>query len=128
MASKSRGAAIGIWILTALLALLYLSAGASKLAGAQIHVEHFAGWGYPDWFRLVVGAIEVAGGIGLLMPNLAFYAASLLGLNMLGAAYTELFRGTPARAIFPFVLFCLLVLLASLRRRVAVGPSAPAIA
>lgn len=40
----SRAGPIVLWVLSALLAVLYLAAGGSKLAGAQQHVEHFAKW------------------------------------------------------------------------------------
>ena len=46
-----------------------------KLAGAEAHVRHFVTWGYPDWFRLVVGAIEVTSAVLLLVPRLAFFGA-----------------------------------------------------
>ena len=44
-----------------LLGLAFLGAGGSKLAGAQMHVENFARWGYPAWFQYVTGLIEVLG-------------------------------------------------------------------
>lgn len=109
-----RGAAV-TWVVSGLLAALYLFAGGTKLAGMPMHVEHFAHWGYSDWFRLVVGAWEVVFGILLLVPSLAFYAASGLALGMLGAVYTEVFRGDPPRALFPLVLLGILIVLVRLR-------------
>lgn len=121
MATTDRIKVTAVWILSGLLGLLYLFAGGTKLAGMQTHVEHFARWGYPDWFRLVVGTIEVVCGAALLVPGLAFYAAVALGMNMLGAIYTELFRGEPPRAAFPLVLLLLLAVVAYARRPAAMG-------
>jgi uncharacterized membrane protein YphA (DoxX/SURF4 family) len=112
---RSRGAAVAVQVVSALMAALYLLAGGTKLGGMAMHVEHFAEWGYPSWFRLFVGAWEVTFGVLLLVPNLAFYAASALALDMLGALYTELFRGDPPRAVFPLVLLGILVALIRLR-------------
>lgn len=116
MAARGRGREIAVWVVSGLLALLFVFSGGTKLAGMPMHVEHFAHWGYPDWFRLVVGAVEVVFGVGLLLPRVAFVAAIVLCVNMAGAVYTELFRGDPATALFPLVLLVLLVGVASVRR------------
>ncbi len=121
MADTDRIKTTAVWILSGLLALLYLFAGATKLAGMQMHVEHFAHWGYPDWFRLVVGATEVIFGAALLVLQVAFYGAVALGIDMVGAMYTELFRGEPPRAAFPLVLLLLLAVVAYARRPATVG-------
>lgn len=106
-----------IWkALTILLGVLFLFAGGTKLIGTQMHLEHFAQWGYPTWFRVFVGAWEVAFGLLLLVPRSTFYAAVFLAIGMIGAVYTEAFRGTPSMAITPAVLLLLLVLVAYRRR------------
>jgi len=114
----SRKAATALWILTGLLSALYLFAGGTKLMGLQMHVEHFAQWGYPPWFRLFVGAWEVTSAVLLLIPRASFYGAVLLVVAMIGAVYTELFRGQPAMAITPAILLALASLIAYLRRPV----------
>jgi putative oxidoreductase len=83
---------IGIWVLSALLAFIFLIAGVPKLAGAEGHVRHFVTWGYPDWFRLVVGAVETVSAGLLLVPRLAFYGALGIVAIMAGATYTHLVR------------------------------------
>jgi putative oxidoreductase len=106
-----------IWrTLTLLLGVLFLFAGGTKLIGTQMHVEHFALWGYPSWFRVFVGAWEVGCGLLLLVPRYSFYAAVCLVVAMIGAVYTEAFRGTPAMALTPAVLLVLLTLVAYRRR------------
>jgi len=112
---RSRGAAVAVWVVSALMTALFLFAGGTKLAGMAMHVEHFAHWGYPGWFRQFVGAWEVIFAALLLVPSLAFYAASALALGMLGAIYTELFRGDPPRALFPLVVLGILVVVIRVR-------------
>jgi len=116
MNRASRKTATALWILTGLLGALYLFAGGTKLMGMQMHVEHFAQWGYPQWFRLFVGAWEVTSAVLLLIPRVSFYGAVLLVLAMIGAAYTELFRGQPVMAITPAILLALVSVIAYLRR------------
>lgn len=111
----SRGRAVAVWVVSGLMTALYLFAGGTKLVGMPMHIEHFAHWGYPDWFRLFVGIWEVVFGTLLLVPSLAFYAAGALSLGMIGAVYTEVFRGDPPRALFPLVLLGILIVLVRAR-------------
>lgn len=120
MAVVARRATWPVLGLSGLLVLLFLSAGTTKLIGMQMHVEHFAKWGYPDWFRLVIGAVEVVGAVLLLVPKMAFYAACVLAVQMLGAAYTHLVNDEAANAPFPLVLFALLAYIAYARRPVSI--------
>ena len=53
----------------------------------------FRTWGYPDGFYLVIGAVEVIGGIALLIPRVASYSAIMLAIVMIGAAATQILRG-----------------------------------
>ncbi|MFO1535786.1 MAG: DoxX family protein [Thermoplasmatota archaeon] len=92
-----------------LLALAFLASGGSKLANADSSSglpfgQQFVAWGYPAWARFVVGAAEVAGAIGLLVPATRFYASGSLTLLMLGAITTHLRVGEAAYAPFPLAL------------------------
>ena len=91
-------------VLGVVVGVFFLFAGGSKLAGMPPHPEHFAAWGYPDWFRLFVGAWEVAFGGLFLQPAYALYAGAGLGVGMIGAILTELTRGDAPRALFPLVV------------------------
>jgi putative oxidoreductase len=82
----------GTWILTLLLAALMVGPGWQKFTGPTWE-RMFRTWGYPDGFYLVIGAIEVAGGILLLIPRTASYSAIVLAIVMLGAAATQVTRG-----------------------------------
>ncbi|HYJ66457.1 MAG TPA: DoxX family protein [Nocardioidaceae bacterium] len=89
-ASASRRArTIGGWTVRIVLAVQFASAGLMKLAGTQVMVDLFADIGIGQWFRLVVGALELAGAIGLLVPRLAWLAALGLAGVMAGAVVTN---------------------------------------
>ena len=76
-----------VWLLTILGGLAMFSAGLSKFLSTNWQVR-FTGWGYPAWFALVIGALEIGGAIALFIPRLALYAAMLLAAIMVGAVYT----------------------------------------
>jgi uncharacterized membrane protein YphA (DoxX/SURF4 family) len=101
--------AIGLWSLSVLLALLFLMSGASKLAGAEVHVRNFARWGYPEWFRNLVGVVEATSAVLLLVPRAAFFGATGLAAVMVGATYTHLFRVTGEGRMAGFTLLLLLL-------------------
>ena len=106
---------IATLVLSGLLALLYVGAGVPKVVGVESAVTGFQSMGYPAWFRVVIGVIEIGGGVALLIPRLAFYGAGALGVVMIGAAYTLVVHGEPGIAI-PIVCLLLLATLAYLRR------------
>ena len=77
-----------------------------KVGGTAQMVELFDKVGLGQWFRYLTGLLEVAGGIGLLIPRYAFYAAILLVIVMIGAIITHVavVGGSPAPAASLFVL------------------------
>ncbi len=54
-------------------------------------VDMFADIGAGQWLRYLVGALEVAGGVGLLIPALAGLARSRVGALLAGATITDQF-------------------------------------
>jgi putative oxidoreductase len=119
MASKAR--TIVLWVLSALLALLFLLSGSGKLANGETagglrFDEQFEAWGLPAWARFPVGLAEVAGAVGLLVPRLRFFAAAGLTLLMAGAVATHLRIGESALAAIPLALGALTATAAWLAR------------
>jgi putative oxidoreductase len=80
-----------LWVLQALLALQFAMAALAKMGGDPTMVEMFATIGIGQWFRYVIGALEIAGAIGLLIPRLSGLAALGLVCLMVGASLTNLF-------------------------------------
>jgi putative oxidoreductase len=105
-ANSGKVRVVTMWILSVLLALAFLGAGGAKLAGAAAMVELFDKVGRGQWFRYFTGLLEVAGGIGLLIPRYAFYAAGLLAIVMVGAiiAHLTVLGTSPAAPVVLLVL------------------------
>ena len=100
---------IGTWLLTGLLALAFLGAGGSKLAGAEQMVNNFNEMGLPIWFLYVTGAIEVAAAVLLLIPRTSPIGAGLLIPTMIGAVLAHVVSGHPIGQAVPAAVLGLLV-------------------
>jgi uncharacterized membrane protein YphA (DoxX/SURF4 family) len=115
--SKARVAgAVLLWAITIFLALVCLRSGVTKLPADGFWVRDFRRWGYPGWFRVAVGAAELAACALLLVPRLASYGAALFAAVMLGAIYTHAAHGETVRLPFNVVLFALSVAVLYARR------------
>jgi uncharacterized membrane protein YphA (DoxX/SURF4 family) len=90
-APAARSVNVVLWALQAVLALQFAGGGLAKLAGSPELVDLFANIGAGQWLRYVVGALEVAGAVGLLVPRLSRLAALGLAALMVGATVTNLF-------------------------------------
>ena len=106
---------IALWILQAVLALMFAMAGLAKVVGDAAMVEMFATIGIGQWFRYVVGALEIAGAVGVLVPRLSGLAALGLACLMTGATLTNLFV-LGASPLLPLVLLLVSALVARGRR------------
>ena len=80
-----------MWALQALLAFQFVGGGFLKVSGDPTMVEMFANIGVGLWFRYVVGALEIAGGVGVLIPPLSGLAALGLVCLTVGATLTNVF-------------------------------------
>jgi putative oxidoreductase len=113
----SKAARIGVWILSIVLAFVFLMAGVPKLLGQPGHVRGFAHWGYPDWFRITIGVMELTAVVLLLLGRTAAFGAILIIVVMLGAWATHLlFDGgrNMTSEVVPLVLASILLVI---RRR-----------
>jgi uncharacterized membrane protein YphA (DoxX/SURF4 family) len=90
-APAARPRNLALWVLQLVLAVQFAGGGLAKLAGSPELVDLFASIGAGQWLRYVVGALEVAGAVGLLVPRLSGLAALGLAALMVGATVTNLF-------------------------------------
>jgi putative oxidoreductase len=109
---------IPIIVVQVALGLLFVSIGSMTVAGRKMFVENFRRFGYPQWFRIVTGSLEVLGGLGLLigiwLPWLAALASAGLTLVMLGAVVTEVRTREPLqKIILPTVMGTLAIVVAA---------------
>ncbi|GAA4943197.1 DoxX-like protein [Actinomycetospora succinea] len=115
--SRTRPATVALWTLQVLLGLMFIvGSGAPKLFGEAYAVQIFSDLGTGQWLRVVVGVLEVAGGIGLLVPRLAGLAASCLVALMVGATGAQLFFLSEGFWYTPVILGILLGVVAWVRR------------
>ncbi|SFQ98182.1 DoxX family protein [Poseidonocella sedimentorum] len=99
----NKGWTIGLWIAQALLAAMFLMAGATKLtSGSADLVAMGMGWAENAPFLLIkfIGLAEVAGALGLIlpaatriMPGLTTLAAAGLAVIMVLASGLHIIRG-----------------------------------
>jgi hypothetical protein len=121
---------IALWIVQGLLAALFLFAGGIKFT---IPFEEMTvPGGIPGEFILFIGAAEVLGALGLILPGLtkirpsltplaaAGLAIIMIGATVLALAFPELVGGgDPSLASIPFVIGLLTAFVAYGRYRVA---------
>ena len=100
---RGRASLIALWVTQVALALMFLMAGGSKLAGVPAMVTLFGALGLGQWFRYVTGVVEATSGILLLIPSAAIFGALLLIPTMLGAIVTNVFV-VPASPVMPLLL------------------------
>jgi putative oxidoreductase len=95
-----------VWACAIVLALVFVLVGASKVAGASgiRWNDRFTQWGYPAGTSTLVGALEILGGLGVLIPAWRRPAAMLLVALMLGAAGTHVLHTEFPRLLPPLVL------------------------
>jgi len=110
-----------LWALQILFALFYAIQGIVKFNSSS-WAERFRSYGYPDHFYLVIGALEVLGGLSLLIPRVTGYGAALLAVIMGAACLTHLSHHETPNALVTAVFMILLGLLAYGRRPVWVRP------
>jgi DoxX-like protein len=113
-----------LWIIQALLALLFLFAGGVKLI---IPIAAMAKQvALPGWFLRFIGVCEVLGAIGLILPGitrirtgLTPLAASGLVIIMIGATWITLAKVSVLSALFPLAVGVLAAFVAYARSRLA---------
>ncbi|HZM82949.1 MAG TPA: DoxX family protein [Candidatus Limnocylindrales bacterium] len=111
--------AIVSWTLQVLLGAFFIFVSVPKLTLHPDVVVGFSALGTGHWFIYFVGACELAGGIGLMIPRLSGVAAIGLAGLMIGATITNLFLlpGMASAAVVTVALGVAFVFIARLRAR-----------
>lgn len=118
------GVNIFLWVLQGLLALVFLAAGGMKVIRSKEALRPQMGWveSSPAAGVKLIGAVEIVGAAGLILPGLLHIAVILtplaaLGLVilMVGAVVTHLRRGERVPSLTPLVLAILSAVVAVLR-------------
>jgi uncharacterized membrane protein YphA (DoxX/SURF4 family) len=119
---------IVLWIIQALLALLFLFAGTMKFIMSVADMNKQAPVALPGWFLHFIAVCEILGALGLILPlllgikpRLTPLAAAGLTVIMAGAIAVALIGGVPSQAILPVIVGVLCILVAYARWRQPVG-------
>jgi uncharacterized membrane protein YphA (DoxX/SURF4 family) len=113
-----------LWILQGLLAALFMFAGVMKFV---MPIEEMTKQiALPGWFLHFIGAAEILGAIGLILPGilrirvgLTPLAAAGLAIITVGATWITLAGGQGAMAIIPLMVTLLSVFVAYSRWRMS---------
>ncbi|MGW0418895.1 DoxX family protein [Streptomyces sp. NPDC003015] len=114
---------VALWAVAALLALVFLGAGAAKLAQQKEKLTASPSMGWAEEFSpgaiKAIGLLEVLAALGLILPAavdiapvLVPLAATGLALTMLGAAITHSRRGELQSVVVNVILLALTVFVA----------------
>lgn len=113
-----------LWIVQALLALVFLFAGGTKLIMPIEELAKQMPLPLPGWFVRFTGVVEVLGAIGLVLPwllrirpGLTPLAAAGLVIVMIGAIVYTVAAGDIASALIPLVVGILCIFVAYGRSR-----------
>ena len=103
-------------ILAAVLGVVFVAAGITKLTRQQQMVDNFARWGLASSVMIATGAVELLAAVlllvGIAVNALAITGALLVMFVMTGALGTHTYAKDPVTAFIPpFVLFALAVVL-----------------
>jgi putative oxidoreductase len=81
-----------LWLFTLLLVMIFFKAGRDKFDDHSGWARAFTHWGFPVWFRMLVGVMELSAAALLLWPRTAPLGAALIIVVMLGGMGTHLAR------------------------------------
>lgn len=111
-----RAASAALWVGQILVAATLLFASVPKVTFDPMAVEGFAAIGFSATGTLVIGLLEIAGAIGLLIPRLTGLAALCTVALMIGAVAFTIPTMGAAMAVLPALVGVVAALVAHGRR------------
>jgi putative oxidoreductase len=129
MTKKAIAKEVAIWTLTLLLVLMFANAGIRKFFESGGWTVMFHRAGFPDWFRILIGVIEVAAAALLLVRRTAAYGAMMVIVVMIGAMGTvamtlhDPFRRQGLIPPLAAMILAAIVLMARWRQRFVISKS-----
>jgi DoxX-like family len=116
---RVRMRSVTLWVIQGALALLFLFTGGFKLLVPTTILQAQLALPLPIWFIRAIGVVEVAGALGLILPQLTRIkpfltplAAGGLALEMVGATIATVIALGVAPALMPLVVGLLAVFVA----------------
>lgn len=113
--ARSRGA-VALTVARVVLALFFAFSAFAKLIAHETAIESFDRMGWSHGAMYLIGALEMAGAIALLVPLLSGVAAMAFAALLVSASIVQLTLLDPVNAIMPALLIGLVVLIAREQR------------
>ena len=111
MSWKRLGKEVLIWIPTIVPVAMFLIAGLRKFPESGGWSQMFRAFGYPVWFRMLIGVVETAAALLLVVPRTAAYGAATIVVTMIGAIVTILAGANSSLATITTPGICLVLAL-----------------
>lgn len=118
--ATSKAGRIILWTIQGWAVLAFVVIGFGKFHN-PFWAKAFPKWGYSDSFRMLIGVLEMLGGALLAFPRTALYAAVLIDVILLGAAWTLVTHHE--RAFPPLFWLIVISIVGYARRRQAWRPA-----
>jgi putative oxidoreductase len=112
---------VGTWIPAILLMLVFIPQGLAKFSDTSGWTAAFRHWGYPDWFRMLIGALELSAALLLFLGRTAAFGAIIIIVVMLGAWATHLILEGGRHMTSEVVPLVLATIVLIVRRRQVTG-------
>jgi putative oxidoreductase len=117
---RKRGVAIAgealLWVISLFLVYVFITQGVAKFDHGSGWSKAFRLWHYPDWFRVLIGVIEVTAAALLLTRRFATIGAAMIVVVMLGGMATHVWTGRPKQVTSEVVPLVLATIVAVARR------------
>ena len=112
-----------LWALAAMLIMVFVRAGLDKFDWSSGWARAFNVWGYPVWFRVLIGVLEIGAAVLLLWPRTATYGAAIIIVVMLGGMGTHVFvEHRPSRVTSELLQFVFASIVLAGRWRTRLNP------
>jgi putative oxidoreductase len=105
------------WVPAILLVTIFTPHGLAKFDDSSGWSAAFRGWGYPVWFRILIGTIEVLAAACLLWGRTAIYGAAMIVAVMLGGMATHIIQDGGRHLTSEIVPLVLSTIVLIVRRR-----------
>jgi putative oxidoreductase len=108
------GKVIGTWLPTGMLIYVFSVQGFAKFSTTSGWARAFQHWGYPAWFQLTIGTLEMLAALLLVLPMTAAAGAAIVMVVMLGGYGTHIVlehRWSPQSEMVPFIFATIVFLI-----------------
>ncbi|AIG05024.1 Uncharacterised protein [Pseudomonas fluorescens] len=103
-------------LLALILAAFFLVGAVGNIFVSEQIAADYARWGYPDWFHVLTGLLELLAAALLLLKPLRFLGGLVGASIMIAASATVLLHGEYLHSIAPLVVLIIAVSVAWLHR------------